>query len=45
MLTIAMGVLIAVILLFGFGFLATASVIWFFTIPKNARYVSPSDKN
>lgn len=44
MLTIALGILVAVFLLFGFGFIATASAVWFFTIPRNARYV-PSDKN
>jgi hypothetical protein len=44
MLTIAMGILIAVVLLFGFGFIATASVVWFFTIPKNARCLPPPDK-
>jgi len=45
MLTIALGIVIAVILLFGFGFIATASVVWFFTIPKNARYNPSPDEN
>jgi hypothetical protein len=45
MLTIALGILIAVILLIGFGFISTASAGWFFTIPKNARYLPPPDKN
>jgi hypothetical protein len=45
MLTIALGILIAVVLLFGFGFIATVSAIWFFTIPKNARYYPSPDEN
>ena len=34
MLTITVGIVIAVVILFGFGFIATASLGWFFKYPK-----------
>jgi uncharacterized SAM-binding protein YcdF (DUF218 family) len=42
MLMIALGILIAVILLIGFGFISTASAGWFFTIPKKRKIPSPT---
>jgi hypothetical protein len=44
MITFAMGVLITVILLVGFGFLSTASSGWFFKYRK-PHDTLPSDKN
>jgi hypothetical protein len=45
MLTIALGVLIAVFLLFGFGFLSTASNGWFFKYQKPQDTIPSPDKN
>jgi hypothetical protein len=45
MLTIALGVLIAVILLSGFGFIATASIGWFFKYRKPQDTLPSPDKN
>jgi hypothetical protein len=44
MITFAVGVLVSVILLAGFGFLATASSEWFFNYRKRHDTL-PSDKN
>jgi hypothetical protein len=45
MLTIAVGILIAVILLFGFGFFSTASAGWFFKYRKPQDPFPSPDKN
>jgi hypothetical protein len=45
MLTIALGILIAVFLLFAFGFLWTASTGWFFKYRKPQDTFPASDKN
>jgi hypothetical protein len=45
MITFAMGVLITVILLVGFGFLATASAGWFFKYRKPHDTLPSPDKN
>ena len=45
MLTIAVGILIAVFLLFAFGFLWTASTGWFFQYRKPQDTFPTSDKN
>ena len=45
MITFAMGVLIAVVLLAGFGFLSTASAGWFFNYRKPHDTVLSPDKN
>jgi hypothetical protein len=42
---IALGILIAVFLLFGFGFLSTASNGWFFNYRKPQDTFPTSDKN
>jgi hypothetical protein len=44
MITFAVGVLITVILLVGFGFLATASTVWFFKYRKPHDTVPSPDK-
>ena len=41
MITFALGILITVILLIGFGFLSTASIGWFFNYRK-PHHISPS---
>jgi hypothetical protein len=45
MLTIAVGFLIAVFLLFGFGFFSTASAGWFFKYRKPQDTLPSPDKN
>jgi hypothetical protein len=45
MVTIAVGIVIAVLLLFGFGFISTASVGWFFKFRKPHETLSSADKN
>jgi hypothetical protein len=45
MLTIALGILVAVILLFGFGFFMTASAGWFFKYRKPQDTFPSPDKN
>jgi hypothetical protein len=45
MLTLAVGVLITVILLVGFGFLSTASTGWFFKYRKPHESSPAPDKN
>ena len=45
MVTIAVGVVVTVILLFGFGFLSTASVGWFFKYREPQDTLSSPDKN
>jgi len=45
MITFAMGVLITVILLVGFGFLSTASAGWFFKYRKPHDTLPSTDKN
>jgi hypothetical protein len=45
MTTFAMGVLITVVLLVGFGFVATASAGWFFKSPKPHDSLPSPDKN
>jgi hypothetical protein len=45
MITFAVGVLITVILLVGFGFLSTASAGWFFRYRKAHGSLPSSDKN
>ena len=45
MTTFAVGVLITVVLLVGFGFLATASTGWFFKYRKPHDTVPSPDKN
>jgi len=45
MLTIAVGILIAVFLLFAFGFLWTASTGWFFQYRKPQDTLPSPDKN
>jgi len=45
MITFAVGVLITVVLLAGFGFLATASSGWFFKYRKPHETSPSSDKN
>jgi hypothetical protein len=45
MITFAVGVLVTVIVLFGFGFLSTASVGWFFKYRKPQGTLSSVDKN
>jgi hypothetical protein len=42
--TLAVGVLITVVLLVGFGFLATASAGWFFKHREPHKTLPPSDK-
>jgi hypothetical protein len=45
MITLAMGVLITVIVLVGFGFLSTASNAWFFKYRKPHDTLPSIDKN
>jgi hypothetical protein len=45
MITFAMGVLITVVLLVGFGFLLTASAGWFFNYRKHHETLASPDKN
>jgi hypothetical protein len=45
MITFAVGVLIAVIVLVGFGFLSTASAGWFFKYRKPDDTLPSTDKN
>jgi hypothetical protein len=45
MITLALGVLITVILLVGFGFLSTASTGWFFKYRKAHESSASADKN
>lgn len=45
MTTFAVGVLITVVLLVGFGFVATASAGWFFQYRKPHDTLPSSDKN
>ena len=45
MITFAVGILITVIILFGFGFLSTASLGWFFKYRKPHDTLPSSDKN
>jgi hypothetical protein len=45
MITYAVGILITVILLVGFGFLSTASAGWFFKYRKPDDTLSSADKN
>ena len=45
MITLALGVLITVILLVGFGFLSTASTGWFFKYRKPDDPLPSTDKN
>jgi hypothetical protein len=46
MITFAVGIVITVIVLFGFGFLSTASIGWFFNYPKpHDTFPSPDKKN
>ena len=45
MITYAVGILITVILLVGFGFLSTASAGWFFKDRKPHDTLPSSDKN
>ena len=45
MLTIAVGIVIAVVILFGFGFIATASGGWFFNYRKPHDSLPSSDKS
>jgi hypothetical protein len=44
MITLALGVVVTVVLLVGFGFLSTASTGWFFKYRK-PHVPLPSDKN
>jgi hypothetical protein len=45
MLTITVGIAVALVLLFGCGFIATASVGWFFNNPKPQDTFPSPDKN
>jgi hypothetical protein len=45
MLTFAVGIVIAVVVLLGFGFIATASAGWFFNYQKPQDTFPASDKN
>lgn len=45
MVTFAVGILITVIILFGFGFLSTASLGWFFKYRRPDDTLPPPDKN
>lgn len=45
MITFAVGILITVIILFGFGFLSTASLGWFFKHQGPHDPLPPPDKN
>ena len=45
MITLALGVLITVVLLVGFGFLSTASTGWFFKYRKPHDPLPSTDKN
>jgi hypothetical protein len=45
MITFAVGILITVIILFGFGFLSTASLGWFFKYRRPHDTLPSSDKN
>jgi hypothetical protein len=45
MLTIGLGIVIAVVVLFGFGFISTASTGWFFKYRKPHDTLASPDKN
>lgn len=45
MITLTVGILIAVVILFGFGFIATASTGWFFKYRKPQDTLPSPDKN